>query len=106
MDDATFNRLIALIYDAGMDRDLWRQVVEAVRGAIGAEVAILFQRDIGMRLTVNETTAMSGWTAASLAPYNAHYGNLDIRAPFVAGVPVGSVFADDREMAFAEVECF
>ena len=56
-----------------------------------------------MRLTVNEITATSGWTAATLAPYTAHYGNLDIRAPFVASVPVGGVFADDRQMAFAEV---
>jgi DNA-binding CsgD family transcriptional regulator/GAF domain-containing protein len=103
VDYVILNRLIALTYDAGMNRDLWPQVAEAVREAIGAEVTILFQRDIGMHLTVNEVTAMSGWSAATLAPYNAYYGHRDTRSHSVAGVPVGGVYADDRQMAFADV---
>jgi DNA-binding CsgD family transcriptional regulator/GAF domain-containing protein len=103
VDYAIFDRLIALTYDAGMNRDLWPQVAEAVRGAIGADVTCLFQRDIGMQLTVNEVTAMSGWTAATIAPYNDYYGHRDTRSTAVAGVPVGGVYADDRQMPFADV---
>ena len=106
--DGTFdkiveNSVIASIYDAALNDTLWASALEAVCRAVGAEVSALFHRDMTSVMKQCIFTSFSGWTTELLNDYKKYYGNLDVRRVPISALSPGQVFADEREMPFADV---
>jgi DNA-binding CsgD family transcriptional regulator/PAS domain-containing protein len=96
--------LTGRLYDAALGADSWDSTLDAIMTAVGAEVSALFIEDHSDTDTVFETTAVRGYPDHVPSLYTSYFGDRDVRLPAVLRVPSGQIYADDRNMSFAEIE--
>jgi len=100
---AKLSGVLGSLYDAALEPEQWPAVLAAIRTAVGAEVSALFHWDAGASPVTGNVSAISGYPESSVATYEKYFSRIDIRRPAVTGLPPGTVYLDDRQMAFADV---
>ncbi len=103
-DAKVVSDLLARIYDAALEPGLWNDTVDAMRKAVHGEISVLFHWDNTLSVQFAGWIGKSGWELSWLKKYEDHFAPLDVRAPAILKLPVGSVYVNDRDMMLKEVE--
>lgn len=106
-DEKMFLDLVARVYDAALDATLSTSMIDAIRRARGGQVGILFHLDprhVPICANVTDPFANVSYDAAPIDSYECHFAALVVSAPSLLAKAAGSVYADDRDFAFAQVK--
>ncbi|HET8997461.1 MAG TPA: helix-turn-helix transcriptional regulator [Acetobacteraceae bacterium] len=101
-DPAGLSPLLGAIYDAPLEPAQWEETIAQLRTALGGAAAAFFHFDSAVPGRTN-ATILDGYASSSAAEYTQHFGGRDIRMPHVLRLESAGVYADDRQMPFADV---
>lgn len=99
----TDNNLIHLIYEASTNPELWTIVLSRVQERLRATCGVVYDLTSANRPTM--VNAIQGYSDQTIQAFHTHFGARDLRAALLnPTAPAGYVYADNRDILFAQLE--